>query len=239
MKKIYKRVPFDIELAKKIQSGEVEGRIVTNEGNSARIICFDAYKRYADNELIALIKGEGCDEAVGRYKRNGELVGKSCNDDDLFIELPEETPNPLEQVFNEMKDSEWNGYFKSNKNDCGQCLEDASVKETPKHIGEWFIDLVSSMSEKEQDEFREHVKNNLPYLRGKGEYVPYKHEFKPFDKVLVRNHDGEIWCCALFSHKDFSLVTPTIITTDNMAWKQCIPYNEQTKHLVGTTNDSE
>ena len=29
MEKTYKRVPFDIELAKKIQSGEVEGRIIT------------------------------------------------------------------------------------------------------------------------------------------------------------------------------------------------------------------
>lgn len=37
----FKKVLFDIELAKKITNKEVKGRIVTRGGHQARIICFD------------------------------------------------------------------------------------------------------------------------------------------------------------------------------------------------------
>jgi hypothetical protein len=35
------KVPFDVELAKKITNKECEGKIVTRSGRSARIVCFD------------------------------------------------------------------------------------------------------------------------------------------------------------------------------------------------------
>lgn len=57
---------------------------------------------------------------------------------------------------------------------------------------------------------------------------------QPFDKVLVRdNIAGNTWMCSLFSHiegEDF-------ICTSSF-WKCCIPYNEETKHLVGTTEEA-
>lgn len=37
----FKRIPFDLELAKKITNKEVKGEIVTRDGRQARIICFD------------------------------------------------------------------------------------------------------------------------------------------------------------------------------------------------------
>lgn len=37
----FKIVPFDIELAKKITNKEAKGRIVTENGITARIVCFD------------------------------------------------------------------------------------------------------------------------------------------------------------------------------------------------------
>ena len=59
---------------------------------------------------------------------------------------------------------------------------------------------------------------------------------KPFDKVLVRDKDCENWNCGFFSHKDASsayhyrcIGTPYIY---------CIPYNEETKHLVGTSDEA-
>ena len=42
----YKRIPFNIELAKKITNKEVKGSIVTRNGLKVRIICFDRKKRY-------------------------------------------------------------------------------------------------------------------------------------------------------------------------------------------------
>lgn len=61
-----------------------------------------------------------------------------------------------------------------------------------------------------------------------------KHQFKPFDKVLVRDCDTETWWCNLFGYidKDGDYVCV------NGPWKQCIPY-EGNEHLLGTTNKPE
>lgn len=56
---------------------------------------------------------------------------------------------------------------------------------------------------------------------------------KPFDKVLVRDSDKNMWCASIFSHtwKD------KYICVDS--WhNQCIPY-EENKHLLNTTNDCD
>ena len=59
---------------------------------------------------------------------------------------------------------------------------------------------------------------------------------KPFDRVLVRN-DREDWSCVLFSHiaKDEETY-PYVCGYDWFTY--CIPYNDDTKHLVGTTEEA-
>ena len=56
---------------------------------------------------------------------------------------------------------------------------------------------------------------------------------QPFDKVLVRGQNEQNWRADLFSHVDnkFHMVV------GNYYWRQCIPYNGETKHLVGTKED--
>lgn len=58
----------------------------------------------------------------------------------------------------------------------------------------------------------------------------------PYDKVLARN-DREDWSCVFFSHivKDEETY-PYACGYDWFA--QCIPYNDDTKHLVGTTKEA-
>ena len=51
------RVPFDLELAKKITNGECDGRIVTRDGKNARVVCWD--KKKGDFPIVALISGDG------------------------------------------------------------------------------------------------------------------------------------------------------------------------------------
>ena len=59
---------------------------------------------------------------------------------------------------------------------------------------------------------------------------------KPFDRVIVRNHDGE-WRCATFSHiKDYD--SDYRYDCCYMIYRYCIPYNDETKHLVGTTEEA-
>ena len=60
---------------------------------------------------------------------------------------------------------------------------------------------------------------------------------KPFDRVLARDYLHGKWTCGLFSH---------IVIFDNtymynigeILYKMCIPYNDDTKHLVGTTEEA-
>ena len=54
---------------------------------------------------------------------------------------------------------------------------------------------------------------------------------QPFDKVLVRDYLNECWNVDIFG---FRLNNYICCTT---TWGYCIPYNEETKHLVGTKKD--
>ena len=55
---------------------------------------------------------------------------------------------------------------------------------------------------------------------------------KPFQKVLVRDNNGDDWGCDFFSHIIENAVLP--FKCVSTGWMQCIPYNEETMHLVGT-----
>ena len=61
-------------------------------------------------------------------------------------------------------------------------------------------------------------------------------QFKPFDKVLVRDNENMKWNCSLFSfYKDDCISPFSCIDTYH---KYCIPY-EGNEHLLGTTNSPE
>lgn len=55
---------------------------------------------------------------------------------------------------------------------------------------------------------------------------------QPFDKVLVRTELKGVWNIDLFGYKK----DPFAVCLDT-AINDCIPYNEETKHLVGTKED--
>ena len=58
----------------------------------------------------------------------------------------------------------------------------------------------------------------------------------PFDTVLVRDNNN-IWSCNFFSHIDnINPIYPYMCAYGHV--KYCIPYNDDTKHLVGTTDDA-
>ena len=58
---------------------------------------------------------------------------------------------------------------------------------------------------------------------------------KPFDKVLVYDNDGK-WRCNLFSHIRDNSIFPYAAIDVN--YSHCIPYNEDTKHLLGTIEEA-
>ena len=58
----------------------------------------------------------------------------------------------------------------------------------------------------------------------------------PFDRVLVRDSRDEKWRCEFFSYiRDYAAFPYVSIAT---GYKFCIPYNNDTKHLVGTIEEA-
>lgn len=60
-------------------------------------------------------------------------------------------------------------------------------------------------------------------------------ELKPFDKVVVRCSEADRWSVDFFSYK----VTNGYICTGDAWFGYCLPYNEETAKLIGTTKDME
>ena len=56
---------------------------------------------------------------------------------------------------------------------------------------------------------------------------------KAFDRVLVRDRDIEHWICNLFSH----IINDEYLCIGS-CFIYCIPYNDDTKHLVGTKEEA-
>ena len=58
---------------------------------------------------------------------------------------------------------------------------------------------------------------------------------KPFDRVITRVHGKAIWTANIFSHVDQHGKYVTIGCISGYTY--CLPYNEDTAHLIGTTDE--
>ena len=80
------------------------------------------------------------------------------------------------------------------------------------------------------------------YMKYQDQYELVHNKFdpktlKPFDKVLVREHCNCVWKCNLFSYI-IDIEAPYPIKCVSGVYKYCIPYNDDTKYLVGTTEEA-
>lgn len=57
----------------------------------------------------------------------------------------------------------------------------------------------------------------------------------PFDRVITRNADDDIWTANIFSHMDSHGEYVTIGCVGGYTY--CVPYNDETSKLIGTTNN--
>lgn len=59
---------------------------------------------------------------------------------------------------------------------------------------------------------------------------------KEFDRVIIRVTTESIWYATSFSHLTGDCNYPYLIS-DGCRYKYCVPYNEETKHLIRTTEE--
>ena len=109
------------------------------------------------------------------------------------------------------------------KDGIGQYLDDPRVQELAKRL----------CSEYAQKLYNPSVLSNSSNTR-KNEQKFDPKTLQPYDKVIARLHQG-IWCCELFS---FIEESTNLIKCCGAYYTRCVPYNDDTKHLIGTTNEA-
>lgn len=65
-------------------------------------------------------------------------------------------------------------------------------------------------------------------------------DFKPFDKVLTRDGKNDKWIPNIFGFFEKRLNKYVVIVTGSLyTYSMCIPYNNDTEHLIGTYDDCD
>lgn len=252
------KVPFEVELAKEISNGTKEGKIVTRKGDSVRILCWD--KKDKTYPIVALVDN-GFEENYKSYTNEGVWnTDKSCTltNYNLMLEIPEYLTLKNGDIVKLSNDtSAWlsiirdidlvdngrggklyvtndyvslviNGGNRSvhidSYSDAGHKVERATEEEKQKPI-----DALKASKEPKAEVYLKHFF---------GIEEKPKCEFKPKDWVLCYS-DG--WNLCQFSHSKLRDIDNKLmyVTVGGIAYEQCIPYNEQTALLLGTTDDWE
>ena len=233
-------IPFDLERAKRIQAGEEPGKIVTRTGSNARIIYWD--KVGDEFPIVALIKDDNI-ELISTYRTNGTFRYGDKELSDLMLQIPEYTQFKDGDVLSNI-----DGDFVFILNGNGRCktllyvcwYSDNKISFGGAASGD-NIEKYRYATEKEKQQLINALKKSTDprakqYLK-RFFGIEEKHKFEPFDKVLVRDNDKK-WCTDFFSHFDSEEKYKPFICVGGMA-DECIPYNDQTKHLLGTTDNWE
>lgn len=233
-------IPFDLERAKRIQAGEEPGKIVTRNGLDVRVVCWDLQKEKFP--IIAAISQDGDEDiyyrtAEGRVRSYGRIE----SDCDLILQVPVYAQYKDGDILTTKKGS----CFVLNKNESHKTsfyvglfsnmlmFECAAfivrIEETSYATEEQKQQLINALKKSTDPRAKQYLKRFFG--------IEEKHKFEPFDKVLVRDNDKK-WCTDFFSHFDSEEKYQPFICVGGMA-DECIPYNEQTKHLLGTTDNWE
>lgn len=59
---------------------------------------------------------------------------------------------------------------------------------------------------------------------------------QPYDRLLARDKDDDFWHCDFFEYLSKGRPCPVVAVSD--CWKCCVPYNDDTKHLLGTCQEA-
>ena len=216
------RIPFTLE---EYQGGKY--KVVTKNGESVRIICTD---RDSKRPIVALIKYKDGVEGLYNYYPNGKNWMEQNSSNDLLLE---------ETVFEDgdIIISE-GGFTMIIKEECVSVISYyVLLRDDYVRYNESCLPFNIRLATKEEkiDFFSKLEKIGKKWNAEKKyiEDIKIKCELKPFDRVLVRDYDGEKWSISIFGYynKDIDRFT----CTDNCKWRQCIPF-EGNEELLGTTN---
>lgn len=237
-------IPFDLETAKKINIGEIAGRIVTEKGqNRAEIV-------YEDNSsncpLLVVI--HSISVSADWFSATGKALSSANR---LLLEVPEYTTFKDGDVL-----SNKDGSYIFILNIHGEYLTSLYASlgiggnlDMEDGLCAWgnHIEKYRFATESERQKLVDALKASKEpkakiYLkRFFGIEEKPKYEFKPFDKVLVRDEDDKEWHISLFAREivdDYNGLPYKYECSNGTLWDYCIHF-EGNECLLGTTENPE
>ena len=237
-------IPFDLETAKKINIGEIAGRIVTEKGrNRAEIV-------YEDNSSICplLVVIHSISVSADWFSATGKAIS---SENRLLLEVPEYTTFKDGDVLSN-KDGSYifilnmHGKYLTSlyaSLAAGTSLnisDDIAAHENHIECYRLATDsekqrMIKALKKSKNPKAKEYLKRFFG-IEEKPEY-----EFKPFDKVLVRDEDDKEWHISLFAREivdDSDGLSYKHECSNGTLWDCCIPF-EGNEYLLGTAENPE
>lgn len=183
--------------------------------------------------------------AYGYIRELEKRCGGVLNIKTLKIEKPKF--NDGDVLFVKCNDSAFIEIFEYSKNN-GDLCDHASLDITNQILdisGKYIIrkdditELRLATEEEKKQLLSALAKKNKAWDAKKKQIVDLKTKWTPksFDRVITRNYYDDIWTANIFSHMDSHGEYVTIGCVGGYTY--CIPYNEETAKLIGTTNNVE
>lgn len=236
-------IPFDLETAKKINIGEIAGRIVTEKGqNRAEIV-------YEDNSsncpLLVVI--HSISVSADWFSATGKALSSANR---LLLEVPEYTTFKDGEVLSN-KDGSYifilnthgkylTSLYASLAARTGLTISD-DIAANENNIERYRLAtdsekqmMINALKASKNPKAKEYLKRFF------GIEEKPKYEFKPFDKVLVKYHEDDNWKASLFTRiitddqdeeTKYECLNGTVVV-------YCIPF-EGNEHLLGTAENPE
>lgn len=178
-------------------------------------------------------------EAKSFIKCIEEKLGGKLNRETLEVEKTQPEFKDGDIVFEEGNRNYCSAIGVLKKDEQGRFMFDTFLtKDKVCYNSEYIYLPIRLATEEEKQQFFDALeKEGKVWDSGKKQVVDLKPkvELKPFDKVLSRRCSEDYWVLNFYSHKtDYYH-----ICIDRSSNLYCIPYNEETAHLLGTTEDWE
>lgn len=237
-------IPFDLETAKKINIGERVGQIVTEKGrNRAEIV-------YEDNSSICplLVVIHSISVSADWFSATGKAFS---SENRLLLEVPEYTTFKDGDVLSNKDGSyifilnmhgKYLTSFYASLNQKGILKIEDGLSAWENQIEKFRFateserqKLVDALKASKEPEAKEYLKRFF------GIEEKPKYNFKPFDKVLVRDEDDKEWHISLFAREivdDSDGLSYKHECSNGTLWDCCIPF-EGNEYLLGTAENSE
>ena len=237
-------IPYDLETAKKINIGEIAGRIVTEKGqNRAEIV-------YEDNSsncpLLVVI--HSISVSADWFSATGKALSSANR---LLLEVPEYTTFKDGEVLSNKDGSyifilnthgKYLTSFYASLNQKGILKIEDGLSAWENQIEKYRFateserqKLVDALKASKEPKAKEYLKRFF------GIEEKPKYEFKPFDKVLVRKEGNKKWNISLFAREivdDYNRLPYKYECSNGTLWDCCIPF-EGNECLLETAENPE